>query len=93
MIWSAVLALVPIHITVIFASLLCSNHVSKTFGKGITPRQYRLGAEDVKFDAEDLFSKFRDVGIISRPALSRPSSNVIFREDKTEVRPLISTAE
>jgi uncharacterized paraquat-inducible protein A len=90
MIWSAVFALVPIHIVVIFVSLLCSNHVNKTFGKGIMPRRYRLGAEDVKLDAEHLLSRFKGVGAISRPALSRLSSSTTFREDRVETRPLIS---
>ncbi|KAJ7047840.1 hypothetical protein C8F04DRAFT_936513 [Mycena alexandri] len=34
--------LVPIHIGVIVAGLLCSNHVTYRFGKGMTPKAYRL---------------------------------------------------
>lgn len=35
-------ALVPVHILVILAALLCSNHITYRFGKGLTPKQYRL---------------------------------------------------
>ena len=35
-------ALVPAHIFIIVAALLCSNHVTYRFGKGLTPKAYRL---------------------------------------------------
>ena len=35
-------ALVPFHLFVMFSALLCSNHVTYRFGKGMTPRAYRL---------------------------------------------------
>ena len=35
-------------------ALLCANHVTNTFGKGLTPKQYRLSANDVKADAEKI---------------------------------------
>lgn len=41
-------SLVPFHIINIIISLLCSNHVNKTFGKGLTPKQYRLNVNDVR---------------------------------------------
>ncbi|KAG6826563.1 hypothetical protein H0H92_015296 [Tricholoma furcatifolium] len=34
--------LVPVHIFVIVAGLLCSNHVTYRFGKGMMPKAYRL---------------------------------------------------
>ncbi|KAJ7367796.1 hypothetical protein DFH08DRAFT_829417 [Mycena albidolilacea] len=34
--------LVPLHIGVMVAGLLCSNHVTYRFGKGMTPKAYRL---------------------------------------------------
>ncbi|WWC59477.1 uncharacterized protein I303_102033 [Kwoniella dejecticola CBS 10117] len=34
--------LVPAHILIIVASLLCSNHITYRFGKGLTPKRYRL---------------------------------------------------
>ncbi|KZT51787.1 hypothetical protein CALCODRAFT_521151 [Calocera cornea HHB12733] len=35
-------ALVPLHLIAIVVSLLCSNHVTYRFGKGMMPRAYRL---------------------------------------------------
>jgi len=35
-------AIVPLHIAVIVAGLLCSNHVTYRFGKGMMPKAYRL---------------------------------------------------
>ncbi|KAF7356143.1 Tetraspanin Tsp2 [Mycena venus] len=42
-----VFSLVAFHITLIAASLLCSNHVTYRFGKGMMPKAYRLNAEAV----------------------------------------------
>jgi hypothetical protein len=38
----AAFALVPVHIFVILSGLLCSNHVTYRFGKGMMPKAYRL---------------------------------------------------
>ncbi|KAJ7472540.1 hypothetical protein FB451DRAFT_1249906, partial [Mycena latifolia] len=38
-------ALVPVQIAVIVAGLLCSNHVTYRFGKGMMPKAYRLSRE------------------------------------------------
>ncbi|RDB30757.1 hypothetical protein Hypma_005719 [Hypsizygus marmoreus] len=35
-------AIVPLHIGIILAGLLCSNHVTYRFGKGMMPKAYRL---------------------------------------------------
>lgn len=34
--------LVPVHISIMVAGLLCSNHVTYRFGKGMMPEAYRL---------------------------------------------------
>jgi hypothetical protein len=34
--------LVPLQLAAIFAGLLCSNHVTYRFGKGMMPKAYRL---------------------------------------------------
>ncbi|KAJ6600888.1 hypothetical protein B0H10DRAFT_1824180 [Mycena sp. CBHHK59/15] len=39
--------LVPIHIAIIAAGLLCSNHVTYRFGKGMMPKAYRLSKESM----------------------------------------------
>lgn len=38
----AVFSLVPLHLAAMFAGLLCSNHVTYRFGKGMMPKAYRL---------------------------------------------------
>lgn len=41
----ATFGLVPFHIGCILAALLCSNHVTYRFGKGMMPKAYRLNPE------------------------------------------------
>lgn len=43
-IYAIAFGLVPLHLGLIFISLLCSNHVTYRFGKGIIPKAYRLNA-------------------------------------------------
>ncbi|KIK69796.1 hypothetical protein GYMLUDRAFT_524373 [Collybiopsis luxurians FD-317 M1] len=40
--------LVPVQLGAIFAGLLCSNHVTYRFGKGMMPKRYQLDATAVK---------------------------------------------
>ncbi|EIW87456.1 hypothetical protein CONPUDRAFT_44378 [Coniophora puteana RWD-64-598 SS2] len=40
--YALVFGLVPLHIAIILAGLLCSNHVTYRFGKGMMPKAYRL---------------------------------------------------
>ncbi|KAF6746431.1 tetraspanin Tsp2 [Ephemerocybe angulata] len=42
--WKTSFALVPVHICVMLAALMCSNHVTYRFGKGMMPEAYRLNA-------------------------------------------------
>ncbi|KAJ7082397.1 hypothetical protein B0H15DRAFT_785784 [Mycena belliarum] len=39
--------LVPIHLGIMIAGLLCSNHVTYRFGKGMMPKAYRLSKESM----------------------------------------------
>ncbi|KAG8851324.1 hypothetical protein FRB96_009389 [Tulasnella sp. 330] len=44
--WFAVsFILVPFHLACMIAALLCSNHVTYRFGKGMMPKAYRLNSE------------------------------------------------
>jgi len=40
--YQSIFILVPVHIGVMVAGLLCSNHISYRFGKGMMPEAYRL---------------------------------------------------
>ena len=46
-----VFSLVPLHLGNILVGLLCANHVTHRFGKGITPARYRLTAQDILLSA------------------------------------------
>ncbi|KAF4576977.1 hypothetical protein EYR36_004961 [Pleurotus pulmonarius] len=86
MIWKVIFGLIiPAHIMNIFVALLCSNHVTETFGKGITPKGYRLTADDVKRDKDELMKKF-GIGrgsVLARPTYARAgSSRGVHRGDR-----------
>ena len=40
----AAFAIVPAHLAIIVTALLCANHVTYRFGKGLMPKRYRLDA-------------------------------------------------
>lgn len=40
--YTASFALVPVQIAIILTALLSSNHITYRFGKGLTPKRYRL---------------------------------------------------
>ena len=46
-------ALVPAHILIILAGLLCSNHITYRFGKGLTPKRYRLDMDSMAVIMDD----------------------------------------
>ncbi|KAI0088643.1 hypothetical protein BDY19DRAFT_994020 [Irpex rosettiformis] len=85
-VWATSFSVVPLHIPNIFVSLLCVNYVTKTFGKGIIPKQYRLKGADVQADAEKILGALRSIVPIVRPTLARSSTSATFREDKADVR-------
>lgn len=79
--WSSVFGVVPVHLLNIVISLVCSNHVTRTFGKGIMPKQYRLTMRDVQ-ESRAKLAETTSV-YLSRPTLSRfTSSRGTLREDK-----------
>ncbi|KDQ26013.1 hypothetical protein PLEOSDRAFT_1045027 [Pleurotus ostreatus PC15] len=85
-IWKIIFGLIiPAHILNIFVALLCSNHVTETFGKGITPKGYRLTADDVKRDKDELMEKYGigRASVLARPTYARAGcSRGVHREDR-----------
>jgi hypothetical protein len=79
-VWRWAFAIAAVHLVNVVVGLLCSEHVTKRFGKGIMPKRYRLKAEDVRSDAEKI-GRLNGVQVV-RPEMSRASSSVVFREDK-----------
>ncbi len=45
--YTVAFSLVPLQLAAMFAGLLCSNHVTFRFGKGMMPKAYRLGPESM----------------------------------------------
>ena len=78
-IWRAAFALVPLHMFNLVVALLCANHITSMFGKGITPKQYRLSATDVKADAEKILD---GVTLFSRLSASKVSPDGFFKDEK-----------
>ncbi|CAE6472443.1 unnamed protein product [Rhizoctonia solani] len=60
-------SLVPLHILNIITALLCSNHVNRLFGKGLTPWKYRLRIEDVRANALRVLETYRDTLVPPEP--------------------------
>ncbi|KAJ7732276.1 hypothetical protein B0H16DRAFT_1696432 [Mycena metata] len=57
--WSIVsFGMVPVHIAIMAAGLLCSNHVTYRFGKGMTLKAYRLGREAMAVGWRSLWSNW-----------------------------------
>ena len=85
--WRAAFSTAPLHIVNIVISLICSNHVTRTFGTGITPRAYRLRAIDVKDDAKELLEHFANGGAMREPpAMARTGSGMgVYRQDKEDL--------
>ncbi|KAJ7732409.1 hypothetical protein B0H16DRAFT_1328744 [Mycena metata] len=52
--------LVPVHIAIMAAGLLCSNHVTYRFGKGMMPKAYRLSREAMAVIMEQYASQLAD---------------------------------
>lgn len=79
LVWTTVFSLVPMHIINIFVVMLCANHITRSFGAGITPKRYRLTRKDV-----DLLVDQGEVGIgsVKRPGIVRAPTNRAFREDR-----------
>jgi hypothetical protein len=46
-----------VHLGCILVSLLCSNHVTRRWGKGVMPRRYWLSREDVRGEARRVLGR------------------------------------
>jgi hypothetical protein len=86
MIWSTTFPLAGLHIINIVVAMLCANHMTRTFGKGITPAQYRLSSNDVRADADKILRGISRSGVraVVRPKMSRAPSSDTFRDDREE---------
>jgi hypothetical protein len=76
-----VFSFVPLHMANIFVGILCANHVTHRFGKGITPARYRLTAHDILSTGPECKQRAKRTGL---PVPPRPVSTVHgpFRDDR-----------
>ncbi|KAH9014969.1 hypothetical protein EDB84DRAFT_1443619 [Lactarius hengduanensis] len=76
--WGTVFSLVPLHLANILVGLLCANHVTHRFGKGITPPRYRLTVDDIlSMGPVDQ----KKAGLLPSP-FPASTSHGAFREDR-----------
>ncbi|KAF8230238.1 hypothetical protein L208DRAFT_1400794 [Tricholoma matsutake] len=70
--------IVPVHIGVTVAGLLCSNHVTYRFGKGMMPKAYRMNMDTMAVIMDNYASKLaEEYGTdVASEMLSRSRSNV-----------------
>lgn len=88
-----IFSLVPLHLGNIFVGLLCANHVTHRFGKGITPARYRLTAHDISLSTAGSAVDDKQGDIMNEetnllpvpPPLPAPKGHTTFREDRQSV--------
>lgn len=71
-------ALVPLQIFVMTAALLCSNHVTYRFGKGMTPKAYRLSMNSMAVIMDNYANQLAEQygGDVASEILVRSRSNL-----------------
>ena len=87
-----VFSLVPLYLVNIFVGLLCANHVTHRFGKGITPARYRLTAHDIFLSAGSAAAPSSSSAVDTQgdmkqtnlpgPPVPAPKGHSTFREDR-----------
>ncbi|KAI0036272.1 hypothetical protein K488DRAFT_41460 [Vararia minispora EC-137] len=85
--YGIVFSLVPLLLVDVAAGVLCANHVTHRFGKGITPKQYRLNVGDViALSRAGSVSSTRTGTrvVVDKPRVARVAETgaSVFREDK-----------
>ncbi|KAF9535302.1 hypothetical protein CPB83DRAFT_841540 [Crepidotus variabilis] len=76
--YTAIFILVPVHIVVMLAGLLCSNHITYRFGKGMMPEAYRLNMNTMAVIMENYASQLAEQygEDIANDILKRSRSNL-----------------
>ncbi|KAI6131928.1 hypothetical protein EDD17DRAFT_1776567 [Pisolithus thermaeus] len=58
--YTIIFSLVPLHILIILAGLLCCNHVTYRFGKGVMPKAYHLSLNSMAIVMDHYASQFAE---------------------------------
>jgi hypothetical protein len=72
--YTIVFSLVPLHIGIMVGALLCANHVTYRFGKGMMPKAYRLSLNSMAV-IMDNYAKCVHALFFPRPAHHAPPAN------------------
>ncbi|TFK65067.1 hypothetical protein BDN72DRAFT_773836 [Pluteus cervinus] len=69
---------VPVHLLVMIAGLLCSNHVTYRFGKGMMPKRYRLSLNSMAVIMDAYASQLAEQygSDVAEDAISRSKENL-----------------
>ncbi|KAJ7163824.1 hypothetical protein C8R43DRAFT_988824 [Mycena crocata] len=83
--YTASFGLVPVHIGVMVAGLLCSNHVTYRFGKGMMPKAYRLSMNSMAVIMDNYASQLAEQygPEIATEILTRSRSNLNLNDAYT----------
>jgi len=76
--YTVVFSLVPLHIGIMVSGLLCSNHVTYRFGKGMMPKAYRLSMNSMAVIMEGYAQQLAEQygNDVASEILSRSRSNL-----------------
>ncbi|KAG6816990.1 hypothetical protein H0H87_001058, partial [Tephrocybe sp. NHM501043] len=90
--YAAAFILVPVHIVVIVTGLLCSNHVTYRFGKGMMPKAYRLSLSSMAVIMDNYANQLAEQygSEVASEILARSRSNLQL--DKMQKMPYNSTS-
>jgi hypothetical protein len=58
--YSVAFGIVPLHLAIMVAGLLCSNHVTYRFGKGMMPKAYRLSLNSMAVIMDNYANQLAD---------------------------------
>ncbi|KAJ9111236.1 hypothetical protein QFC22_006536 [Naganishia vaughanmartiniae] len=78
----AAFAIVPAHLGIILCALLCANHVTYRFGKGLMPKRYRLDADSMAVIMDEYAGQIakRYGQDVAQEALHRSTSDLLLKE-------------
>jgi len=82
-------SLVPLQIAVIITSLLSSSHITYRFGKGLTPKRYRLDMQAMNVLMEEYSSQIAGMygPAVAQEAVNRSASNLSLNEKNSYPQP------
>ncbi|KXN84283.1 hypothetical protein AN958_12789 [Leucoagaricus sp. SymC.cos] len=88
--FTVVFAIVPLHIAIMVSALLCSNHVTYRFGKGMMPKAYRLSMNSMAVIMEAYAQQLSEqYGTdVASDVLSRSRSNLNLSASTSSFNPL-----